>query len=492
MNPLRVQDSIIVVFLLNVKNLHSFRMVFVDIHGKKKISSANPKEKTLYEVPSWISKLTPGTYQMASKSNNDVIFHIVPENYKVSSEIKSIDIGNKPLNKDIKSITLPNINAKISENDVSDPIVLDLSKSSLKEVPKVDPKKSVNKPIVFKLQSIDTKKEEKKDNVEIVNPDKENITELYPRENIEYYLGHCNPHHANGFERSFNPLLRINKKINYFKYKTLKNKLSFFIDAENNKQITDSRLIKSFEKPRGISNVISDRKIKLNPVKMRLNKIEQKKKKQYTIFKKIKIRFTYKKELHSVDIYPEDTVYNLKEKAAEILLMSMSRLDGYYNGVLISNIDEDKTLEEFFKLERQGNKIVNLENRNLEVDFVRKYRNSSLFSPVIKQYPYKIIIEDYPNVSNRDIQINVLLDDFFARTMMKRDCKIEPIQEKNGYSIAFNTISMAFDFNKFLDFFKKETFLLDNTKTSIEFGESVVLKKDTPAYSSTKNLNYYC
>ena len=36
MNPLRVQDSIIVVFLLNVKNLHSFRMVFVDIHGKKR------------------------------------------------------------------------------------------------------------------------------------------------------------------------------------------------------------------------------------------------------------------------------------------------------------------------------------------------------------------------------------------------------------------------------------------------------------------------
>ena len=201
------------------------------------------------------------------------------------------------------------------------------------------------------------------------------------------------------------------------------------------------------------------------------------------------IIFIYKKDFNTLIVRTSIKIIRIKTLISEKLNLKMEKFNLIYNNNVISIEDYNKRLNEIINFNSLKKKPVFIIKKILNIS-----EKNDLF---LSDLPYKIKIENYPEIANvkttfKD-ELNFIVKDFFKKLKINEIYLCEKIA-KNTYLVSFNSSNLAFDFSRYMHVIKNRNLLFKNIIIKIllnNIKKNVGINKNNSSSKINNNNNYF-
>jgi len=181
---------------------------------------------------------------------------------------------------------------------------------------------------------------------------------------------------------------------------------------------------------------------------------------------RIKIIYLYLHEEFYLNVNPTITLSEIKYLIGLNLNLDVNKFNMIYNDKVLSEEIMSKKLNEYINFSKIKIRPIFIIKRRLIISNTLPIFNS-LYT---KNYLYKVRIENYPSMANKDVlpddNLYKIINDFFFGQFIKKDfiCEKRNIDE---FIISFPSSDIAFDFNRYMYIIKNMRPILKDIKISL-------------------------
>ena len=227
-----------------------------------------------------------------------------------------------------------------------------------------------------------------------------------------------------------------------------------------------------------------------------------------------KIIFVFRNEDFYITVKINTLIKNMKKEICELIGLDASKFNLMYQNRAIDESYDEKSVGEYFDLK-------NIKFRPI-VYIIKKFKSKvepSFFNVLIKNYDYKVKIQNYPiqldNKEESDNSIDNIINNFFKSYYSVNNnnnnleniyhYKIEPIpqeivqeeekkipnkKENLTFLVCFCSQDIAFDFNRYMNALKLVNDIFKDVKSQVIQNHKKIIKIKTDQDSASTMIRY--